>query len=345
MTLNKSICLLLAAVSFITPALAQSPADRIAAISKVSGVAGLSQNAWHLKADATIFDNAGKNPQQGTIEAWHSGSDLRIVYTFGATTEIEIRNGSNTFRSSGPALPYRAEEIFETIYHPGPNAEEIQRSTVTVEKRSFDKIPMECFMLTQPVKGLGVSPLGLYPTYCAQAGSNVLRGNFDFGSGNIVFNGLGQFLGQNIPTNFSITEDDKVIATAKVTALGTYVPQPAQFVVTQDMKPLRFAVISGEVAADNVFKKSTPKYPNKAPNSQKGGIVILKAVIGRDGHIHSLHVLQATNPEFAISAITSVRGWTYKPYLLNGEANEIATTIAINFQHDFSGVEEGGVRH
>ena len=61
------------------------------------------------------------------------------------------------------------------------------------------------------------------------------------------------------------------------------------------------------------------------------GTVVLHAIIGRDGHIHTLRVVATPDVDLATAALAAVRTWTYRPYLLNGEPVEIDTTVIVNF--------------
>jgi TonB family protein len=90
------------------------------------------------------------------------------------------------------------------------------------------------------------------------------------------------------------------------------------------------ARISGGVMAGNILTKVTPVYPQEAKDAKVQGIVVLDAVIGKDGAIKSLRVLSGPN-ELANSALEAVKQWTYKPYLLNGNPTEVETTITVNY--------------
>jgi TonB family protein len=56
--------------------------------------------------------------------------------------------------------------------------------------------------------------------------------------------------------------------------------------------------------------------------------VVLDAVIGKTGHVESLKVASGPN-ELQSSALDAVRQWTYKPFLLNGDPIDVATTISV----------------
>jgi len=60
------------------------------------------------------------------------------------------------------------------------------------------------------------------------------------------------------------------------------------------------------------------------------GEVILSAVIDTNGEIKNLQLVSG-HPMLVPSAITAVRQWRYKPYLLNGQPVEVETIITVIF--------------
>jgi protein TonB len=61
-----------------------------------------------------------------------------------------------------------------------------------------------------------------------------------------------------------------------------------------------------------------------------GGVVVLKAIINKEGHIRDLHVVKGPKI-LQDAALDAVRQWEYRPYLLNGEPVEVMTTINVVF--------------
>jgi TonB family protein len=59
--------------------------------------------------------------------------------------------------------------------------------------------------------------------------------------------------------------------------------------------------------------------------------VVLHAIIGRDGTVQNLLVTSG-NELLAQAAVDAVKQWTYRPYLLNGVATEVDTTVTVNFR-------------
>jgi TonB family protein len=84
------------------------------------------------------------------------------------------------------------------------------------------------------------------------------------------------------------------------------------------------------VMASQIVTKTQPVYPQEAKDAKLSGAVVLDAVIGKDGTIKSLHLVSGPDV-LAKSAWVAVKGWTYKPYLLNGEPVEVETTITVHY--------------
>jgi outer membrane biosynthesis protein TonB len=64
------------------------------------------------------------------------------------------------------------------------------------------------------------------------------------------------------------------------------------------------------------------------------GRVVLHALISKSGAVEELQVLDG-DPLLRPAAIRTVSGWRYRPYLVNGEPVEVATTITVNFKIDY----------
>jgi protein TonB len=88
--------------------------------------------------------------------------------------------------------------------------------------------------------------------------------------------------------------------------------------------------ISSGIAQGNLIHDVKTPYPAFARQAHIQGLVILQAVIGKDGTIQNLRVVSG-NPMLAQAALEAVKQWRYKPYYLNGEPVEVDTTININF--------------
>lgn len=90
--------------------------------------------------------------------------------------------------------------------------------------------------------------------------------------------------------------------------------------------------IAGEEEAAKILKKVKPAYPEEARSAGVQGEVVLDAVIGTDGKVLSLRVLNTeVDPALAMSAVEAVRQWRYKPTLLDGSPVEVNTTVTVKY--------------
>jgi TonB family protein len=86
--------------------------------------------------------------------------------------------------------------------------------------------------------------------------------------------------------------------------------------------------IPAAVMAGNLLTKAVPVYPPAAKKAKIQGAVVLSVVIGEDGNVKNIQVVSGPN-ELQQASIDSVRQWTYKPYLLNGNPVEVKTIINV----------------
>jgi len=93
--------------------------------------------------------------------------------------------------------------------------------------------------------------------------------------------------------------------------------------------------IGGDIAQPNAISLVKPQYPAAAHASGTEGLVLLQAIIGKDGTIVALQVdpngPSTGDPDLIRAAMDAVRQWRYRPGMLDGSPIEIATTITVNF--------------
>ena len=105
-------------------------------------------------------------------------------------------------------------------------------------------------------------------------------------------------------------------------------PPPWQAVA---VSPTRVRV-GGNVQAAKMISKVTPIYPADCKAQKIEGVVLLAAVIGTDGGVIRLEMLnQFVDPRLRMAAMEAVKLWRYEPTLLNGNPVEVATQVEVNF--------------
>jgi protein TonB len=99
-------------------------------------------------------------------------------------------------------------------------------------------------------------------------------------------------------------------------------------VVHSTMAPVQH-IISHPMAA-NLIHKVLPAYPSAARAMGISGRVELQATISRTGTIENLRAMSGPRL-LQQAAIDAVKQWRYQPFLLNGQAVEVETTIDVDF--------------
>jgi protein TonB len=92
----------------------------------------------------------------------------------------------------------------------------------------------------------------------------------------------------------------------------------------------RIVTISSGVAQGMLLQKSSPVYPPIAKTARVSGTVVLQATISKTGLIENLRVLSGP-PMLQKAAVDAVRGWRYKPYMLDSQPVEVDTTVSVVF--------------
>jgi protein TonB len=88
--------------------------------------------------------------------------------------------------------------------------------------------------------------------------------------------------------------------------------------------------ISQGVTKGLLVQKIEPQYPPLARAARVQGEVVLSAIIDSNGQITNLQLVSG-HPMLVPAAISAVKQWRYKPYLLNGQPVEVETTITVIF--------------
>jgi protein TonB len=88
--------------------------------------------------------------------------------------------------------------------------------------------------------------------------------------------------------------------------------------------------MSEGVMAAMLVNRVEPQYPRLAIAAHISGTVHLRALIGKDGTVRELEVVDG-NPLLAQAAKAAVQNWRYQPTRLNGEPVEVETYVTVNF--------------
>ncbi len=90
---------------------------------------------------------------------------------------------------------------------------------------------------------------------------------------------------------------------------------------------------SAGIMAANLVSSPAPLYPAQASAAQVQGEVVVEAIVGREGDVIETRVVSGP-PLLREAALRAVGRWRYRPYEVDGEAAEIATTARLDFRLD-----------
>jgi TonB family protein len=106
-------------------------------------------------------------------------------------------------------------------------------------------------------------------------------------------------------------------------------PMPTAEEAAAGEHPLK---VSAAVAASMLESRPVMlAYPAEAKARHLTGKVLFHAIIGQDGSVKGLTVIESADPLFVPAAVAAVQSWRYHPYLLNGQPVAMDTTITVIF--------------
>jgi TonB family protein len=92
----------------------------------------------------------------------------------------------------------------------------------------------------------------------------------------------------------------------------------------------RLKVKAGIMAGQKISGVN-PIYPSQARADKVEGPVVLSLTINQEGEPVDVHVKKGVRDDLDQSALTAVRQWRWKPYLLNGNPTAVDTTVTVNY--------------
>ena len=89
--------------------------------------------------------------------------------------------------------------------------------------------------------------------------------------------------------------------------------------------------IGGQIQTPALITRVEPAYPPIAVSAHVEGIVILEAIVGREGAVEEVKVLRSVHPVLDREAESAVRQWRYSPLVLNGTRERFVLTVTLSF--------------
>jgi TonB family protein len=99
---------------------------------------------------------------------------------------------------------------------------------------------------------------------------------------------------------------------------------------SESSKTLAAVQLSQSDSFSLLRQRVQPAYPAEARENHIQGTVRMQAVISKTGDVETLELLEGPI-ELAMSAVTAVRQWKYRPYVQNGEPVPVSTVVVVNY--------------
>lgn len=97
-------------------------------------------------------------------------------------------------------------------------------------------------------------------------------------------------------------------------------------------EPVGPVLVGGDVDRPERIHYVDPVYPEIARRVRKEGIVILDAIIAKDGSVKDLKVLKGQPFQLTEAALDAVKQWRYSVSTLNGKPVEVKMTVTVVFR-------------
>jgi protein TonB len=77
-----------------------------------------------------------------------------------------------------------------------------------------------------------------------------------------------------------------------------------------------------------------PHYPDAAKKKRLEGTCVVRYTVGKNGRIIDIAILNhAVDPMFDEETLNTIRGWRYRPMMMNGKPVEVVHEVEVNYQY------------
>jgi TonB family protein len=105
-------------------------------------------------------------------------------------------------------------------------------------------------------------------------------------------------------------------------------PPPPPAPEPKDEGPLR---VGGDVKAPVAVNRAKPDYTDAARKGHITGVVIVEAVVNKQGEVEQVKVLKGLPLGLSEQAADAVKKWRFRPGTLNGEPVDVIFSLTVNF--------------
>jgi len=300
---------------------------------------------WHLSYLYRLLDDQGNSSGEGKVEFWWSTNKAsRITWTKGnsVSSEWHTADGKTLKSVTGNDITGMEHRLSSAVLFSLPKAQdyetgEIRLRLVTLKDSGSETLCVALVSSTTAATFDSNALHGVGTAYCFDSQAPVLESTLMNHTITNNFSHIQKFQNHNIAGRIDITYVGKKKLEAELESSTEISADDAAFTPSPDAKepdqlPKPIVITSQLLAEPVLLERVQPAYPLAARSMQISGTVVIKAVIGKDGHVKDAQVVSSPDPSLSSAALDAVRQWRYRPYLLNGEPVEVPTHINLTFR-------------
>ncbi|MCU1227738.1 MAG: uncharacterized protein JWO97_622, partial [Acidobacteria bacterium] len=89
--------------------------------------------------------------------------------------------------------------------------------------------------------------------------------------------------------------------------------------------------VGGDVKAPVVTRRVEPTYPEVARKARVAGVVVVEAIIDKQGNVDQVRILKGLPMGLSAEAEDAVRKWKFRPGTLNGQPVDVIFSLTVTF--------------
>lgn len=300
---------------------------------------GQSRKPWHLKGSYQLYDEFGNPAQKGTYEYWWQSATVHRsswTRTDASRTEWHTVDGKTLYKATGDRLLFLEHALERFLFSPIPDPGKLDSTRVEFKKNQLEvgKIKLPCAEISARAQSNGTKPL--LPdlplgNYCFDPSLPVLRVERLFNSIFVEFDNLTKTQNRVLAHKITITASGQKLLVFDIDMMDELPIENGVLTPPADAAPASPESLRSSASAATLIKKTVPFYPLAAKSSHVSGLVILDAIIGKDGGVQDVRVLETPSPLLVSASKYAIAQWQYKPSIVDGEPQESTTIINVIF--------------
>jgi TonB family protein len=298
---------------------------------------------WHMRYRYHYFDENGQAGGEGTFDYWWSTTKVsRATWTQGDQTRTEWHNvaGKELELVSGAGVPSMTHRLY-WVMAPGfltMKDSESDGRQLTYFTTKTSTTTLACVgSVRAGAPGKTTPSFGsVWPTYCFQEGQPVLMASRENGSLINAYGKVQRFQNHYFPGDIEILYVGKKRVEATLEESNEVAADDEVFIPAAEAKepPPPVVIVvpkGGGIKLPVLIQRVEPIYPESDHAMRRGGTVVVRAMIGKDGKVKNAKIVSSPEASLSAAALDAVRQWRYEPGVLNGQPAEVDTTMTLNF--------------